>query len=178
MQINDVINQALEIINSADLTYDSDDPKVKQLFDCANCVYSELTSEYLSLRKVEKRVFKNSKVWYTEFEEPVREILKVNNGGSSVKFTMYPDYVCCEGFEGEAYVEYIYKGKALKKNSSMSLPPQFSEYTIAMGVASEYCYRNGLLDEALYYKSRYETSIVNLARKLGGFRLPQRRFIC
>ncbi len=178
MNVNDVIDKAISIVGLTGVTHESEDAKVKQLYECANYVYAELTTQFVNLRKVEKIAFKDSVADYADFEETVREIIKVNVGGESKKFIMYPTYVCCEGFSGDAYVEYYYAGGNLQKGSVMPLPPYFTDYLMATGVACEFYYRNGYVDEAMYYKSRYENAVSNVSKKLRGFAIPVRRFIC
>lgn len=178
MHIKDVINVAIDILELKDVDYLSDDEDVRRLYSSANYVYSELTVNYIDLRKIEEHVVKNSVLQYNQFEEPVREILAVKVGDKNLKFKMYDDYLAVDGYEGNVIVDYVYKGGHINQNSVLSVPPFFSEYMLATGIASEFCFRKGLLDEASYYKSKYEDWLKNFERKVRHFCLPRRRLVC
>ena len=57
------------------------------------------------------------------------------------------------------------------------LPPQFTEYVLAVGAAAEYFYRSSLLDEAVFFRNRFETAVNNLTKRGRVFNLPPRRLL-
>lgn len=150
--------------------------KLNKLIDCANMVYAELTLEYVHLKTRENLVFSEGRAYYDGFKERVREVLAVFSGGKKVPFTMYPLYVEADA-EGEAEVVYNYYLGELELTDEMILPPQYTEYVLAVGVVSEYYYRTGLVDEAIFYKNRYDTAVTNLSRKVKSVRVKERRFL-
>lgn len=178
MHIKTVINETLKLLELEDVDSESDAPEMQRIYDCANYIYAELTSQYVEMRKIESHVFKNGEVLYSEFEEPVKEICVVKEGDRNLRFRMIDDRVLCDGFNGEATIDYIYKGKTLNKNSYLSVPPFFSEHMLATGIASEYFLRTGRIDEYSHFRARYENWIVNYGRKARSYTIPRRRFIC
>jgi hypothetical protein len=90
---------------------------------------------------------------------------------------VYPNYVCCSLKQGKAKVRYCYHPKDLKAVDTVILPPQFTASVLALGVCSEYFYRSGLIDEAAFYKNRYDTSVINLTRHQKSLDLKVRRFL-
>ena len=103
--------------------------------------------------------------------------MSVKVRGVKTPFVMYPTYVESEGTEGSAEVEYLFHPGTLEADDEVILPPQFSEYVMAIGVASEYYYRLGYIEEAEFYKARFDNAVYNLSRRLKSFRIPPRRFV-
>ena len=56
-------------------------------------------------------------------------------------------------------------------NSKISLK------TLALGVASEYCFINGFFDDAKIWEERFEKSLQANLKKLGKVKLPNRRWM-
>jgi hypothetical protein len=90
---------------------------------------------------------------------------------------MYPLFVECD-IEGAAEVRYVHHPAEVGIDDSIVLPPNYSVAVLALGVVSEYCYRIGHLDEAIFYKNRYDTAIINLSRQLKSVNVRVRRKLC
>lgn len=178
MKLRDIINRAIQILgleNEVSVTEES--PRLTKLIDCTNMILGELTQEYIHLKTAETLVFSEGRAYYRDFSKPVREVIAVRDKGIKQNFVMYPLYLFCDGLEGQVEVTYLYHLGELGLDDDVGLPPQYSVYTLAVGAASEYCYRTGLVDEALFYKSRYDTSLLNLSRRMRLATLPNRRLL-
>lgn len=178
MVLSDIINKAILILGlEEEVSVGTPSPKLTRLTDCANMILGELTQEYIHLKNTETLRFADGRAYYGAFSKNVREILSVRAGKCKKDFTMYPLYVLCEGLDGSAEVTYLYHLGALPLEGAVELPPQYTVYTLATGTVAEYCYRAGMADEAMFYKNRYETAVVNLSRRLRSASLPARRLV-
>ena len=82
-----------------------------------------------------------------------------------MKFNVFSEYVEVEdGYSGEVEVEYLYYVCPETNADPLILPPQFTEYIMAVGAAAEYFYRSSLIDEALFFRNRFESGVNNLSR--------------
>lgn len=170
MQLREILNKALDIIGDQAIDLEQDSPKTKRLIASANTIYHELASEYIDLKTSEELEFVDNKLYYLAFSKKVKDILSINKNGRSIDFKLYPMYIQAET-TGIAQINYNYHPEEIDIDSVLELPPQYTSYTLANGVASEYFYRSGLFDEAIFYKNRYDTAILNLSRRKRSIRL-------
>ena len=70
-----------------------------------------------------------------------------------------------------------YTVKELALTDTLDMHPMLNVNTLAYGVASEYFYRVGLLDNAAFYSNRYDGSINIIIRKQKAMDLKGKRFI-
>lgn len=161
-----------------DLPLNFDNPTIptKKLIDSARMIYQELIMEHVPIKVVEKVVVDKFMVPYSNFKYFIREIVDVCKNGERVTFSEGVRGVMVDA-EGEVTVRYYCYFGDVPLEKELILPPQISLYTLSIGVVSEYYFRIGLVDEALFYKTRYENSILNLTRRLKSIRIPPRRFI-
>ncbi|MDD4315928.1 MAG: hypothetical protein PHC84_02080 [Clostridia bacterium] len=164
MILREILNKTVEIIGDDDINLDTESKKRTRLLACANMIYHELTTEYVQLKNRETVTFSDKRVYYPEFSKKVKDILGVYKNGASVEFRLFPLYVEAD-LEGGAEVSYLYHSDELALGDSVLLPPQYTAFVLANGIASEYFYRSGLTDEAVFYKNRYDTAILNLSRR-------------
>ncbi len=178
MILKDVLKKASEIIGdkNIDLDAEADTPERERLISSANMIYEELTEEYVHLKYSEVLTVTDGRIYYSEFSKPVKDVMRIRKNGVSVPFELYPLYVKCDA-EGAVTVSYVYHAPELTLTSDVELPPQYSESALATGIASEYFYRSGLYDEAVFYKNRYDNTVLNLSRKRNPVVVKYRRFI-
>lgn len=172
MLLRDVLQKTLDIIGDEDISLTTDSKKRDRLIACANMIYHELTTEYVHLKNKEELIFEGKRLYYSAFSKKVKDVLSVFKNGKSVSFKLYPLYIEAD-IEGNAEVNYIYHTDELGLDDNMLLPPQYTAFSIANGIASEYFYRSGLTDEAIFYKNRYDTAVLNLSRRRQGVKLKQ-----
>lgn len=176
MLLTEVLQKTIEIIGDTDISLNEESPKRKRLIACANMIYHELTTQYTHLKHQELLDFENGKLYFSLFSEKVLDVLSVKKNGVNIDFKIYPLYVQAE-INGKCQVDYLYYSQELDLDDQMILPPQYTAFVVANGIASEYFYRSGFTDEAIFYKNRYDTAILNLSRKRQGVMLKQRRFV-
>ena len=126
--------ETLDIIGEEDLCLDTESKKRKRLIASANMIYQELTTEYAHLKHKEKLFFEDGRVYYSSFSKKVKDILGVYVNSQSVPFKVYPLYMEAE-VDGFAEVKYIYHADDLELDDEVILPPQYTAYVLATGVA-------------------------------------------
>ncbi|HKL74389.1 MAG TPA: hypothetical protein VJ903_05835 [Clostridia bacterium] len=177
MIFRDILEKAIGIICDDEIQVDTISPKLNKLIRCGNMIYLELIEEYVRLKEEEEITFVDGKADFSSFSKLVKDVISVQKDGVNVSFSVYPNFVTTDSCSGKATVKYVYHGEELDVNDNVILPPQFTPYVLANGVASEYFYRSGLIDEAAFYKNRYDTSIINLTRKQKSIELKVKRFL-
>jgi hypothetical protein len=180
MLLKDLLQKVIMIVRlENEVDVDADSPKLRQLVDCANMIYGELTLEYLRLKAKQNMLFNQSgRVDYVSFSNKVREVLQVKLNGAVMPFETFPDHIIASGVRGaRGEVTYVYHAPELTINSILILPPQYSERVVATGIASEYFYRTGMPEEAAFYKARYDNAVLNLCSRIKSVHLPSRRFL-
>lgn len=176
MKLRDVLEKAIAIIND-DIDLNTPSVKLTKLIKCANTVYAELVEEYSYLKREEEAEFVDGRALFGQFAKTVKDITGVYKNGIKYPFTVYPDCVKSEKLNGKAVVRYVYHAPEAGIDDALELPPQFSAHVLANGVAAEYFYRSGLIDESAFYKNRYDISVINLTRKNKPIELKVERFL-
>lgn len=173
MKLRDILIKSLDIISDDEIDLDIQSKKLTKLISCGNMIYQEIVEQYMPLKIKETLKFKDGVLLYSDFSENVKDILSIRKNGENLNFTLYPSYVYCD-LDGTAEVKYIFHPKEAELTDELVLLPQFTPNIIAMGVASEFFYRSGLLDEAIFYKNRYDNAVLNLTRKRSSIQLKAR----
>ncbi len=177
MTLREVLERTIAIIGE-NIDLDEKGAEKDKLIAAALSIYDELTCDYVHLKAEEEVEFKDGIAYFTEFTSKVKDILSVKQGGKSFNFEMFPLFVKSADLQGNATVKYYYKPDEPELDSLLELPPRFSEYMLANGIASEYFYRGGMVDEAAYYRNRYEYSLNNAQVRLRNLTLKADKLLC
>lgn len=148
-----------------------------KLIDSAISIYDELVNDYVHLKAEEKVEFEDGICYFSSFTNKVKDILQIKQNGVNLDYEMFPLFVRCPRFSGVADAKYIFIPPVPALDDTLALPPRFSLHMLACGVASEYFYRSGMVDEALYYRNRYEYSLNNSQVRLRKINLKADRLI-
>lgn len=173
MILRDILQKTIEILGE-NINIEETSVKKTRLIACANMIYHELTTEYVHLKNKESLNFEDNRLYYSHFLYKVKDIVGVYVNGLSIPFRIYPMYIEAD-IDGMADVRYLYHCEELSIDEEVVLPPQYTAFVLASGVAAEYFYRSGLIDESIFYKTRYDTAILNLSRVRKGITLKRRR---
>ncbi|MGN1043135.1 MAG: hypothetical protein ACI4SK_06610 [Christensenellales bacterium] len=181
MIFKDALKKALEIIGDEDIDLDTTEAptgKLKKLISCGNMIYGELTEEYVFLRRSEEITVTDGKINLDDLSKPLKEVVRIKYGERNLPYRLFPGYIRLGGLNGvKCTVVYTYHAEELALTDEMVLPTSFTAGAIATGIASEYFYRSGLIDEALFYKNRYDNTVLNLTKKRNPAVVCYRRFI-
>lgn len=174
MTMREVLIKALEIAGGEPSELEGESKKKDKLLKCADMIYQELTAEYAKLKHQEKIWFEKGRAYYAAFSKKVKDITSVceDRSGRKVCFKIRP--FCVEAdINGYATVNYLYHPDEAGMDDELELPPQYTPHVLALGVASEYFYRQGLIEEALFYRNRYDVALLNLSRRRQGITLKK-----
>ncbi len=176
MILKDVIQKSATIIGMEDADFNNPNEKLNKLIDAGKMIVSELTLEIFPLKTKELVSVSGGKCFYESLSKPVRQVVKIKRGEEILAFETLPEYVQVKGVENSVVeVTYLYYLPDVSLEEKLPLPPQFSPYVIATGVVSEYYFRVGMVDEATFYKTRYDYSVHNLTRNLKSSYVIQKR---
>jgi len=179
MTLKDALKKALEIIGEEIDLEAAGEPtgSLKKLISCGNMIYGELTEEYVFLKRSEDIAVTDGKIKFSDLSKPFKEVIRIKIDGVNVPYRVCDDGITVGKKAAIVTVIYTYHASPLKLTDEMILPPTFTAGSIASGIASEYFYRTGLIDEALFYKNRYDNTVLNLTRKRRPGQVVYRRFI-
>ena len=179
MKLKDILEKSAIILGIDDADFDNPNEKVNKLIDAGKMIISELTLEIFPLKTKETVTLRDGKCPYEALSMPVREVLKVKRGQEILPFDSLPECVQVrDEFSGVVEITYLYYLPDVDVELKLPLPPQFSPYVLSTGVVSEYYFRTGMVDEATFYKTRYDYSVRNLTRSLkSSYTIPKRGFI-
>lgn len=175
MKLKDIVNRAAILLGLDGEALASPIIATK-LLQCSNSIYEELVLQYIDLKTNEDLLFSDGRCYYPSFSKRVKEILAVEKNGEKIPFKVYPQFLFCNE-EGTFNVKYLYYLSDLELEDEIIVPYNFTLNILGYGVASEYYYRQGMLDEAVFYKNRYDTAIENLTKKLRNSYMPRKHFM-
>ncbi len=176
MILKDVLEKAKGIICDDEINLEISSKKRTKLIDSANLIYRELTEQYIELKTKEKLTVENDKIFYSAFSKKIKDVISIDKDGVKIEFKLMPTYLECP-VKGQVEIKYVYTYDELSLEDEIILPPPYTDNMLAMGIASEYFYRSGLIDEALFYKNRYDNALINMSRRRNGFILKDRSFL-
>lgn len=176
MTVKEVLTKTIGIICDEDIDLDVDSKKRKRLVDCLDTVYQELMEQYIELKTKEEINVNDGKIYYTAFSKRLKDIISIHKNGMKQDYKLYPAYLEIDQIGG-VEIRYTYLPEQIGIGDELILPPPYTENMLAMGIASEYFYRSGLIDEAIFYKNRYDNALVNLSRVRNSFTLKTRSFV-
>ena len=177
MTLQDIIERVASIIGVNETLLDMPMQIYNKIRDSVITVYTEMVTEYIPLRTKEKTEAERGKIFYEDLKYRVREILAIKSPAGRLKFTEYPQFIQAEDYTGEVEIDYLYYIIPTLNSDELILPPQFSEYVVAVGAAAEYFYRSSLLDEAVFFRNRFESAVNNLTKRGRVFNIPPRRLL-
>ena len=155
MKIRTIVEKASEVLGIAP-DFNATTGATATLVKCANAVIEELTLSVVSLRDVAKATASGGRITYESLGRNVREITDVIDAhGDRAEYVRYPDYIFVAR-DGLYAVKLCYYLCNLGVMEEFSLPPEYSEGVLVYGVLSEYYYRTGLIDEAIFYRNRFD----------------------
>lgn len=176
MTLQEVLAKTIGIICDDDINLGVESKKRKRLIDCGNTIYQELVELYIELKTKENITIVDKKIFYSVFSKKVKDIISIHKNDIKQVFKQYPTYLEIDE-KGIVEIKYTYVPNELGLSDELVLPPPYTENMLSMGIASEYFYRSGLCDEAIFYKNRYDNALINMSKKRNSFALQQRSFL-
>lgn len=164
MTLRDALEKALEIVNDGSIDLETESEKQKTLIGSAKMICHELSSVYASPVTEEEIEFSLFKADYSIFSERVKDIISVKSGSRRLAFSPQNRYVAIAE-NGSFSVKYSYIPAEPTLDGELDLPPAITDGHLAWGIAAEYLFRMGFIEEANVYKNRYDLVLVNQLRE-------------
>ena len=177
MLFREVLEKVKSIINECDIDLDLEGEKQKRLIESGKSVYEELLTEYTNLKMTEEVELISNIFFFNDLSKKVKDILNITQNGKSYDFEMYPLYVKCSA-KGKVVIKYYYLPEEPDLDTELLLPPKFTLYMLANGIASEYFYRGGLVDAASYYRHKFDYSLSNISTRQRNLSIKADKFVC
>ena len=96
-------------------------------------------------------------------------IAVVKRNGQAVKFNEYSTFFTVDK-DGEYEVKYNYF-PTIEDGIELDLPPRFTTHILGLGIAGEYCFRKGLIDEAEDFRRRFLTALTNVTNTKKSYKI-------
>lgn len=171
MNLRQILEKATENLSlSIDLTEPNSENAL--LISCGNAIISQLVEEYIDVKKVETVISVDKKIPYAELKESVKNVYAIKANGKSVKFHEYADHIAVDkDATYEITYSYVLGEKGL--DDVIVIPPKYTVNILAVGVAGEYAYRKGFLEEGRELRTRYLIALKNLEKTAKSVRLKE-----
>lgn len=150
-----------------------------RLLTSLNLCYNEIALEYLPLLVTQKIVVENNKIYLMDLSKELKDVYSITSldDKKSFKFKVYADYISTN-VNGAVKITYSYVPDELTLNSSINnFLGRVSVKCLALGTAKEYCYLEGLYDDANIWEDRYKNTLKIQTRKKAEITLPKRRWL-
>jgi len=148
----------------------------EKLLKCLNIVVEDISSQYLTLKTIEEIQIDKNGFEINKLSKRVNQILCLKSGDTNIKFKIVDNKIICD-FVGKLDVEYSYYPKKLNRKDDLDcFNGKVSLKTIAIGVASEYCFVCGFFDDAKIWEQRFLNSVNGNVRRISPSYMPKRRW--
>lgn len=152
--------------------------EIQFLISCLNLVCEEIATDYIPLNMREKISLEDGKLLISSLSKKLLEVISIKDkNGYKVKYKNFPNYLEIDGDAAE--ILYRYRPDEITKidDSLENFSNKVSEKIIAFGVAMEYCFIQGLYDDAQIWEKRFKDALLVRASKKANMKLPVRRWI-
>lgn len=148
---------------------------INNLTRCANLVINELSLSYIPMYKDKVVNTTNNRVYYSELDETVTEIINVcDEYGADIDFSVKPEYI--EVNHGRVTVRYKYIPSNYGLDDEIGYTEaQAPARILAYGTASEYCLAEHGFEESLMWRNRFCEALSNLISPKNK-KIKERRF--
>ena len=157
---------------------DSEKSEVQFLISCLNLVYEEVATDYIPLYVRENVSLDDNKILIKSLSKKLLEVISIKDrNGYKVKYKNFPNHLEVDGVASE--ILYRYQPDEISKidDEIECFSNKITEKVFAFGVAMEYCFIQGLYDDAQIWEKRFKDALLVRASKKSNMKLPVRRWI-
>ena len=148
-----------------------------KILSALNLIVCEVASEYVDLLTEEIVSFKNKQLDVCSLNKNLHKVFYIFKNNKKIKFKVVDGKICCD-VDGEVRIVYSYIPEELAIGSSLEfLISKLSLKTLALGVASEYCFISGFFDDAKIWEERFVKSLQGNLKRQGKVSLPNRGWL-
>ena len=154
----------------------SADEEVAMLTKAVNLVENELAIEYFPLYCEETLEVEAGRLYYRDLARSAVRILSVRSSdGGKIAYKIFSDYMRVDS--GSVIVKYAYMPATKAINDTLDFGLGVSVQMLALGVAAEYCFMNGLYGEAEAWNKKYRAEITSSYRSRPAKSIKERRWV-
>lgn len=150
-----------------------------RLLTSLNLCYSEIAIDYLPLLYCQRITVQNNKIYLSDLTKELKDVYAITSidDKKRFKFKLYADYIQTN-VNGVVDILYSYVPSELTLNSDINnFMGRISTKCLALGTVKEYCYLEGLYDDALLWEQRYKDSLKIETRTKAEIVMPKRRWL-
>lgn len=161
-----------EVVESEELFGD-----VNNLVLATNMVNNTIASSYIDLIDSVTVNCRDGLIAFGKISnKSIIDIKSIESGsGRKLSYKVMPDGLKIN-HAGECCIVYTYFPDKVSLDDDINYYLKLNEITFAMGVASEYLYIKGVIDDAYMWDKRFKTSLFNLLRPRRSISMPARRW--
>lgn len=182
MTVKEVVVLAAELVGVGDsvkqfLNGDNSvgEAETSKLVQAFNLVEQQLALDYFPLYYEETMSVKSGRLYYRDLSKAAVRISSVaTENGDRIPHKIFSEYMKVDG--GKVVVKYAYTPENKDINGASDFLIGVSERLMALGMAAEYCFMNGLYGEAEAWDKKYRTEIVSAYRAQPAQSLKARRW--
>ena len=167
-------------LNLEDFSMASEGEKseVQFLISCLNLIQGEVATDYIPLNFKEKVASEDGKILIESLSKKLLEVVSVKDkNGYKIKFKNFPNHIEVDGVAGEILYRYQPDEISELDDEIENFSNKVTEKILAFGVAMEYCFIQGLYDDAQIWEKRFKDALLIRASKKSNMKLPVRRWI-
>lgn len=148
-----------------------------KLLYALNLVIVEILSEQAEVFTEEEICLENNCFNISKLSKDINRVHSITKNKKEFAYKIFGDTIKTD-IDGKVKIVYSYYPQKLEKEDDLKfLNSKISLKTLALGVASEYCFINGFFDDAKIWEERFEKSLQANLKKLGKVKLPNRRWM-
>ena len=187
MLVKDIIKVSAEYLDIKNIVNYIDDKienneeieqEVNSFLLAVNMVNSGIASSYIELMSTKELMpDSNNKIQFEKIDNKgVIEVTKVKDkSGRKIGFKVMPGGVILEE-NCLCEIDYSYFPSPVGFEDKIDYYSKINKYIFAMGVAAEYLYLKGNIDDAYTWDKRFKNYIMNLNRQRRNITIPERRW--
>ena len=183
MTVKDVVVLAAELLGVSEdvkacLNGDASvgETETANLLRAFNLVENELALDYFPLFCEEVLSVESSRLYYKDLSRAAVRICSVTReDGEKIPHKIFSEYMQVDG--GKVVVKYAYTPEIKNIDGESDFLIGVTASLMALGVAAEYCFMNGLYGEAEAWDKKYRSEIARAYRSLPAKSIRERRWV-
>lgn len=150
--------------------------ELKNLLIAVNMTNNNIASNYIELKDIFEINNQKEKILFSDItSKNIIEIKKVTNDNDcELDYQILPDGINC--VKGNIKITYSYFPDYLTIDDSISYYLKINDLVFALGVAGEYLYLKGAIDDAYMWDKRFKQNMLNLLRPKRNVIIKPRRW--
>ena len=150
--------------------------EVNKILKAINNVIEQLSFNFLNFKTQETVLIEDKNFDLGLLSHKLLKVcsLKIKSNNKKLKFEIDGNYIKTD-FDGYVDIEYFYvPNKVMNLNDKILIDSKISESVFVLGVIAEYCFINGLFDDAKVWEEKFLKELNKVIKFNKNFYLPKR----